>query len=432
MRVLFVILFISFSINGIGQQKLPDSNFTGIIRDTGKNGKVLKETPYLNGKKNGVEKLYYLDGDLKAEEPYVNGELNGVKKSYYESGMLASESPCINGKINGVFKEYYEQGYLKCARNYVNGKRNGVSKEYGSTNGELVSASNYKDDILDGIRWEYYANWKVRMDTIYKDGKPIGITQKYFDDSAVRREIMYKNGVWNGISKDYYKNGAIKFIYSFKNGNYDGAIKEYYSNGKLKRITFYREGFPKGVWKDYYESGELKREISYKHIQKNSIQTAADTPRISKEWLIEILLGDWEANKDGKLMSFSLVSGDTLKVKNLVGNNTMKFYITAKQNYKEEKSWSAYYLHEVQAPQFYNKYSDVQTHMAPIVYNINRIFKDQLCLYRPECGDVDFYSKISGFMKEYYKNGKVMSETLYSEGKPGIIENYDETGKKIK
>ena len=53
---------------------------------------------------NGILKLSYPSGALKAEDNYIDGKLNGVAKLYYESGALRSERNYINSKLNGVRK----------------------------------------------------------------------------------------------------------------------------------------------------------------------------------------------------------------------------------------------------------------------------------------------------------------------------------------
>jgi hypothetical protein len=54
------------------------------------------ETPYINGKANGIEKLYFYDsGALWSTTPHVNNKRHGIQKRYYESGLLEKEDLCI-------------------------------------------------------------------------------------------------------------------------------------------------------------------------------------------------------------------------------------------------------------------------------------------------------------------------------------------------
>jgi antitoxin component YwqK of YwqJK toxin-antitoxin module len=52
---------------------------------------LLKETPFTDGKRNGVVKMYYQTGRLKVEYPYTDGKKNGVSKEYYATGGLKRE-----------------------------------------------------------------------------------------------------------------------------------------------------------------------------------------------------------------------------------------------------------------------------------------------------------------------------------------------------
>lgn len=115
------------------------------------------ETPYKDGKKNGVAKEYYESGKLQTEAPLKDGEQNGVAKQYYESGRLQTETPFKDGKENGVEKSYYENGRLQFKKPYKDGRANGVEKAYYSSsepfadviwnNGEITSAKCHNGSI---------------------------------------------------------------------------------------------------------------------------------------------------------------------------------------------------------------------------------------------------------------------------------------------
>lgn len=91
------------------------------------NGQLAGETPFKNGKANGIEKKYYENGRLKGETPYTDGKLNGVVKEYYETGELLREAPYKNGEHDGVAKIYDKNGQLREKRFYL--IENGFTKE---------------------------------------------------------------------------------------------------------------------------------------------------------------------------------------------------------------------------------------------------------------------------------------------------------------
>ena len=73
--------------------------------------KKMSEGVYVNKKKEGIWKIYHIDGQhVMAEEPYVNDKLHGVKKAYYISGKLSEELEYKNGVEDGIANQYAENG----------------------------------------------------------------------------------------------------------------------------------------------------------------------------------------------------------------------------------------------------------------------------------------------------------------------------------
>lgn len=68
---------------------------------TGAPAKVAQETPYINNKKNGIEKEYFTSGVLKQETSYKNGNLNGFLKRYTPGGTLESEAYYFDNSLHG-------------------------------------------------------------------------------------------------------------------------------------------------------------------------------------------------------------------------------------------------------------------------------------------------------------------------------------------
>ena len=91
---------------------------------------------------------YHPNGRLKGETPYKNGKREGISKFYYESGKLKEENPFKNGKREGLMKSYRENGKLFATILYkndspVSGKchnRNGTTEPL--TNAELTNWNN--------------------------------------------------------------------------------------------------------------------------------------------------------------------------------------------------------------------------------------------------------------------------------------------------
>jgi antitoxin component YwqK of YwqJK toxin-antitoxin module len=107
----------------------------GIVRCYYNNGMLESQATYLNGKMNGIHKLY-LSGKIAHEIPYKDGEIDGVAKYYYDSGKISAETPYSNGKINGTEKVYSESGTLVREIVYKHGNVKG--KKYYDKNGNQI------------------------------------------------------------------------------------------------------------------------------------------------------------------------------------------------------------------------------------------------------------------------------------------------------
>ena len=133
-----------------------------------------RETPYKNGKKEGIEKRYYENGNLALEMPYKNGEAEGILKGYYENGLLRREAPLKNDKIDGILKEYYENGSLQAELKVLNDKLHGDTRFY-TENGKLLAlVKGENGKIISGKCF----NDKVLIDKELKEFGRIGDTEE--------------------------------------------------------------------------------------------------------------------------------------------------------------------------------------------------------------------------------------------------------------
>ena len=99
-----------------------------------KNGNLASETPYKNGKEEGIEKWYYWNGSLRTETPYKNGKVDGIARWYYDNGNLVIEVSYKNYELHGDLKYYTEDGKLLAL----------VKAE----NGSITSGKCFNDKVL--------------------------------------------------------------------------------------------------------------------------------------------------------------------------------------------------------------------------------------------------------------------------------------------
>ena len=143
------------------------------------------EVPIVNGKRHGIGKEYYWNGQLWEEIPYVNGKEHGVEKVYDKNGQLLGENLYQNGKGQGIIKTYYSNGQLYSEIPYVNGEKHGVKKEY-------------------------YENGQLREEIPYENGEIHGVVKWYHDNGQLKSEIPYEYGNRHGVEKVYDENGQLK------------------------------------------------------------------------------------------------------------------------------------------------------------------------------------------------------------------------------
>lgn len=133
-----------------------DFKADGTVHSIFYNGKKkMSEGIYINKLKEGVWKIYHVDGQhIMAEEPFKNDKLHGIKKGYYISGKLAEEIEYKNGIEDGIANHYAENGIKVKETQYKNGVLDGkiiirdekgqITDEAKYVNGSLIVPKNVK------------------------------------------------------------------------------------------------------------------------------------------------------------------------------------------------------------------------------------------------------------------------------------------------
>ena len=135
---------------------------------------------------------------------YKAGKPFGLVREYNISGELYSETPYTNGKINGVVKTYHESG-AHLETSYKDGLQNGMEKLYDES-GKLSSETPYKDGNKNGVGKTYYESGKLESETPFTKGLPNGVEKTYYETGKLKSETTFTNGA-EGITKNYDENG---------------------------------------------------------------------------------------------------------------------------------------------------------------------------------------------------------------------------------
>jgi antitoxin component YwqK of YwqJK toxin-antitoxin module len=127
-----------------------DGRRYGLHRNWDENGKLTYECEFIDGKRNGIQKIY-TDGQIRFYTEYEDDKMNGVSKSWLR-GNLFSEENYKNDVLDGFYKIYetresdysvHKIGDLKLICDYKNGEKNGVLTTF--LGGKVYKIQLYRD-----------------------------------------------------------------------------------------------------------------------------------------------------------------------------------------------------------------------------------------------------------------------------------------------
>lgn len=146
------------------------------------NGKTRATGFYYDQLKDGIW-IYYseITGKPKLQESYKKGKKHGIWKIYFDNGNAFSEITYQDDLENGPWNEYFENGKKQLEANYKDGKFNGKYTLY-NADGKPVTTGNY----INGVR---HGEW------IYCDTNGVIERKEFIRQGWVYKEEFYKNGV---------------------------------------------------------------------------------------------------------------------------------------------------------------------------------------------------------------------------------------------
>jgi len=190
-----------YDVDGKLEKEHPYKNGTleGIARNYDESGKVISEISY----RNNVPILpagrcqYKYDDVVGANGKMVllstKQPVNGVVCIIIDAAIV-SEAPYKNGKMEGIQKFYNLNGTLESEFSYKNGIQEGIGRMYYES-GKLMGAVIFRDGVREGIQSEYYESGKLFWEVLFKNGKMDGTAKSYYESGKLRMEIPYKNAL---------------------------------------------------------------------------------------------------------------------------------------------------------------------------------------------------------------------------------------------
>lgn len=394
----------------------------------------------VNGKFEGVNRLYFPDGSLKLEVAYSNDLWNGKRSEYYETGGLQSIEHYKTGERDGAFTYYYANGQKSAEGTYTNGKIVGEWKKY-HYNGKPMSVQRYDDktgNLTKSESWDDLGN----LDEVQElDGNASGTVKLYGKGGKVHSEFTFAgkkvkscktydaqgnvthNATPTGKKFQFYKNdyyykltetGLIEneervgtfveyhngkdtaSLTSYKKGEVDGENKIFDVTGTLKEVHTYKNGIQDGFFAEYYRDGS----VSYSgHYVNNSPE------------------GYWKYYKDnGKL-------------------GEIRFFTEGKKHGKFENFDSYGNLTQTEFYDNEEKTKEVRYEKGVAVDTLDfTLGKTEVVNRYPNQKTKETYTVRNGVLhgdyRFYYPNGKVMVENTYvNDYAHGMYKSYYADGK---
>jgi TonB family protein len=229
-------------------------------------------------KKKGTNTIEYRDGKT-ATGKSKNYKKTGKWVTKSANGTLISETEYLDDQKNGTEKEYHANGNLKSISNYEKGIKTGRHIMF-DRNGDTLLDCYFRDDIYHGPSTEYTNGFHNRSRSYgnYKNGSRDGLWVKVYTSSSYGYTEIdstnFSNGRKNG-KRTVHKNGKLTLVTNYTNGFENGVSTTYYDdeNHGLQSVTNYKNGDREGECLTYYKSGaKLSKEFFTK-----GIHTACDS-----------------------------------------------------------------------------------------------------------------------------------------------------------
>jgi antitoxin component YwqK of YwqJK toxin-antitoxin module len=196
----------------------------------------------MNGRLEGDNTGYYVDGTVQHQYHYKDGKKTGSNYDYYPSQKVRrKEQLALNG-IDLTAEEYTEDGQLTAIKKFRNNLPHGVWLTYNEGSKVVQSKSPYENGKLNGIRLTYYSDGKIQTEEEFKADVRTGTVTTYYDTGPVESVTQYRSNRKHGPAKVYYENGLLKEEGNFAANKKHGEWKTYNDQGVLMESRLFKAG----------------------------------------------------------------------------------------------------------------------------------------------------------------------------------------------
>ncbi|MCZ8216645.1 MAG: toxin-antitoxin system YwqK family antitoxin [Cyclobacteriaceae bacterium] len=256
---------------------------------------------------------------------------------------------------------------------------------------EFYQVKDTVKNILHGRYISFYLNGHPESKGQFINNETSGVWEFFYETGNIRmRGILRQNSNY-GLWEFFYESGQKSMEGTINGKLREGEWKSYYENGQLKEIGSYDKNKHIGLWKAYFEDGVLKGEIDYvddfgRYIEYyHSGKVYGEGPRMNSK-----NSGHWRYYaEDGTLqMEGEFVAG------------------------KKQAEWIHYFSSGKQHSKGHYE-NDIPVGIWEYYYETGELHKK---------GEY-VKGKKSGEWKTFDKDGTVISESAFGEGK-GLYKEY--------
>jgi antitoxin component YwqK of YwqJK toxin-antitoxin module len=415
----------------------------GLWHFLGNGGFIASTENYKNGKLNGEDKDFNLQGQLTGSFHYVNGMMSGVGRLYHDNGQLQAEGSFENDKLNGKLTYYFPTGQRR-------------------------SEENYKTGMLNGVLSNYYKNGNIADSVSWTNGKQNGIYCAMYPNGQISAQGRLVNDLVEGELVYYYPDGQISAQGNMIKNNYAGKWVTYHPNGAISAVSFYNDkGNLSDTAKYFDANGILTSMLVYSNNGKNiqEFYCRPDGSIYQKQEIKNEIPTKLEVfDKDGKVLETINISGNAetfVKHYNEFGKVSAE---GIRKNGKQEGRWVYYGIFgNIERISYFKKgdrngadtlffsngkiktisnYKDDKADGYGLSYNLaGKITVEGYCvndnpegywLYYDNFGNITQKAYLTNgepdqWQQYYYTNGNLSSEIYYNNVLFREIINYDTT-----
>lgn len=168
----------------------------GIHIKIDRRGYFILEENFKNDSLDGFSKHYSRGSIPKSIISYKNGKIDGKKIIYYENkaNKIMEETYYKNGLKNGSSRWFDEDGRVMAKYNYNNNAFEGEQITY-HPNNSVMTKQSFKNNLPIGTYYEYFDNGKIKIFGSYTDGLKHGKWKEFNEESKILKVIRYKKGI---------------------------------------------------------------------------------------------------------------------------------------------------------------------------------------------------------------------------------------------